>query len=109
MSVNLRSHGHPYRKTPTPEDHRRLRRALRHHSMLPALRPRLRLPLAHICRHISSSSSSEGCPPTARTAPAAAKAQEATAARMEAYKKVQEFDWSSGADWKENGIAKSAP
>ena len=71
--------------------------------MLPALRPRLRLPLAHICRHFSSSSSGEGCLPTPRKDPAAvsaAKAQEAMAARMEAYKKVQEFDWSSGADWK---------
>jgi len=31
---------------------------------------------------------------------AAATAQDKMAARMEAYKKVQEFDWSSGADWK---------
>ncbi|EMS50481.1 hypothetical protein TRIUR3_05604 [Triticum urartu] len=69
--------------------------------MLPALRPRLRLPLAHLCRLLSSSSSAsgEGAPPVAPT-DAAAKAREAHAARMEAYKKVQEFDWSSGADWK---------
>ncbi|KAM3412370.1 hypothetical protein ACQJBY_003836 [Aegilops geniculata] len=73
--------------------------------MLPALRPRLRLPLAHLCRRLSSSSSSsgEGAPPVApadAASLAAAKAREAHAARMEAYKKVQEFDWSSGADWK---------
>uniref|UniRef100_A0ACD5UP95 Uncharacterized protein n=1 Tax=Avena sativa TaxID=4498 RepID=A0ACD5UP95_AVESA len=71
--------------------------------MLPALRHRLRLPLAHLCRRLSSSSCGEGVPPTARTdaaAVAAATAQEKMAARMEAYKKVQEFDWSSGADWK---------
>ncbi|KAM0913564.1 hypothetical protein ACQ4PT_012090 [Festuca glaucescens] len=103
ISRSGKSHGYRCPKTPTPEDQRRLRRALRHHAMLPALRPRLRVPLAHICRRLSSSSSGEGCPPTARADPAAvaaAKAQEAMAARMEAYKKVQEFDWSSGADWK---------
>ncbi|XP_062196011.1 uncharacterized protein LOC133899095 [Phragmites australis] len=72
-------------------------------AMLPALRPRRQLPVAHLRRLLSSSSTAgEGDPSVDAAAAAAAKARvEAVArARMEAYKQVQNFDWSSGADWK---------
>lgn len=74
--------------------------------MLPALRPRRRrLPLAPLRRLLSSSSSpaSEGGLPASdadAAAAAAAKLQEEEAARREAYKKVHDFDWATGADWK---------
>ncbi|CAL4940863.1 unnamed protein product [Urochloa decumbens] len=71
--------------------------------MLPALRPRRRLPVASL-RRLLSSAAGEGGPPVDAEASAAAKARArakaAARARMEAYKQVQNFDWSSGADWK---------
>ncbi|CAL4935578.1 unnamed protein product [Urochloa decumbens] len=71
--------------------------------MLPALRPRRRLPVASL-RRLLSSPAGEGGPPVDAEASAAAKAraraEAAARARMEAYKQVQNFDWSSGADWK---------
>lgn len=107
LCVNLRSYGQGNRSAIPPKPPQAAAcsdepRAA-HHAMLPAVRPRLHLPLARLCRHLSSSSSGVGGPPTAPTdaaAAAAAKAQEAAKARMEAYKQVQDFDWSSGADWK---------
>ncbi|TVU42353.1 hypothetical protein EJB05_08754 [Eragrostis curvula] len=71
--------------------------------MLPALRPRRRLPFAPLRRLFSSSSSSgagEGGPPMDAAAAAAARARAEAAARAEAYRQVQNFDWSSSADWK---------
>ncbi|KAL6598988.1 hypothetical protein ACP70R_045852 [Stipagrostis hirtigluma subsp. patula] len=72
--------------------------------MLPALRPRRRLPVAPLRRLLSSSSSSstagEGVPPVDAAAAAAARARAEAAARAEAYRQVQNFDWSSGADWR---------
>ncbi|KAF8691902.1 hypothetical protein HU200_040019 [Digitaria exilis] len=71
--------------------------------MLPALRPCRRLPVWSL-RRLLSSAVSEGDPPVdagaAAAAAAKARAEAAARARMEAYKQVQNFDWSSGADWK---------
>ncbi|WVZ55096.1 hypothetical protein U9M48_005805 [Paspalum notatum var. saurae] len=60
--------------------------------MLPALRHRCRLPVASLRRLISSATGESGPPVDA--------AEAAARARAEAYKQVQNFDWSSGADWK---------
>ncbi|XP_062193044.1 uncharacterized protein LOC133896452 [Phragmites australis] len=73
--------------------------------MLPALRLRRRLLFTPLSRLFSSSSSSTagkgGLPVDAAAAAAArARAEAAAQVRMEAYKQVQNFDWSSGADWK---------
>ncbi|OEL32433.1 hypothetical protein BAE44_0006544 [Dichanthelium oligosanthes] len=74
--------------------------------MLPALRPRRRLPAESLRRLLSCTSSpaGESSPPVDAAAAAAAaekaRAEAAARARMEAYKQVQNFDWSSGADWK---------
>ncbi|CAO2201296.1 unnamed protein product [Urochloa humidicola] len=71
--------------------------------MLPALRPRRRLPVASLRRLLSSAAGEGGTPVGAEAAAAAAakaRAEAAARARMEAYKQVQNFDWSSGADWK---------
>ncbi|KAK8450867.1 hypothetical protein SEVIR_6G115500v4 [Setaria viridis] len=77
--------------------------------LLPALRLRRRPPVASLRRLLSSTTSSaaaggEGDPPVdaeaATAAKAKARAEAAARARMEAYKQVQNFDWSSGADWK---------
>ncbi|CAO2206390.1 unnamed protein product [Urochloa humidicola] len=69
--------------------------------MLPALRPRRRLPVASLRRLLSSAAGEGGAPVDAEAAAAAkARAEAAARARMEAYKQVQNFDWSSGADWK---------
>lgn len=76
--------------------------------MLPALRPRRRLPVASLRRPLCTPSSSSGTGESglavdaASKAAAAAKAraEAAARARAEAYKQVQNFDWSSGADWK---------
>ncbi|CAO2163691.1 unnamed protein product [Urochloa humidicola] len=71
--------------------------------MLPALRPRRRLPVASLRRLLSSAAGEGGTPVDAEAAAAAkakARAEAAARARMEAYRQVQNFDWSSGADWK---------
>ena len=74
-------------------------------AMLPALRPGRRLPVSSLRRLFSSAAGEGGSPVDAEAAAAAAAAAKARAeaaarARMEAYKQVQNFDWSSGADWK---------
>jgi len=75
--------------------------------MLPALRPRRRLPVASLRRRLCTPSSSgtgkSDLPVDAAAVAAAtakARAEAAARARAEAYKQVQNFDWSSGADWK---------
>lgn len=72
--------------------------------MLPALRPRRRLPVASLLRRLLSdstpSSSGTGESDLMAAAAAKARAEAAARARVEAYKQVQNFDWSSGADWK---------
>ena len=73
--------------------------------MLPALRPGRRLPVSSLRRLLSAAAGEGGTPVDAEAAAAAATAAKARAeaaarARMEAYKQVQNFDWSSGADWK---------
>ena len=75
--------------------------------MLPALRPGRRLPVSSLRRLLSAAAGEGGTPVDAEAAAAAAaataakaRAEAAARARMEAYKQVQNFDWSSGADWK---------
>ena len=75
--------------------------------MLPALWPRRRLLVASLRRLLSTPTSSvtgESNLPVDAAAMAAAAAEArvvaATRARAEAHKQVQNFDWSSGTDWK---------